>query len=307
MPPGWVSHLLEAWRDERRRAFYEHLAADHTLVLYDKHGTGLSDRDRTSFSLEAELADLRTVIDHLAPERVALLGLSQGGPVALAYAVERPESVSHLVLFGAYARGAGIASPAVRNSMLSLIRDNWGLGSKALADIFMPGADAQAAEAFARLQRSSAEAEMARRLLELAYRIDVGEKLPDVRTPTLVIHREGDRAIPYPLALELARSIPDARLVALPGRGHFPWLEDAAAVLKNVREFLGESAGPSPAQTAPIPSAVSQGSLTSPPRLRGFPTYLDSFVETELTDLGRLLVLTRLVTLTGPGGRAKPD
>ena len=227
--------------------------------------------------------------------------------MAIAYAIEHPERVSHLVLFGAYAHGAGIASPAIRNSMLSLIRDNWGVGSKALADIFMPGADAQAAEAFARLQRSSAEAEMARRLLELVYRIDVREKLADVQTPTLVIHREEDRAIPYPLALELARSIPDARLVVLPGRGHFPWLEDSAPILRNVREFLGESNGPPDTQTGPLPAAASEQSLSPRLRLRGFPTYRDSFVgrEAELADLGRLLALTRLLTLTGPGGTGK--
>ena len=263
MPPGWVSHLREAWRDDRRRAFYERLAADHTLVLYDKHGTGLSDRDRTSFSLEAELADLRAVIEHLGLERVAFLGISQGGAVAIAYAIERPERVSHLVLVGAYAHGAKIARPAIRNSMLLLVRENWGVGSKALADIFMPGADAQAAEAFARLQRASAGAEMARRLLELVYGIDLRDKLTNVRTPTLVVHREEDRAIPYPLALELARLIPHARLVSLPGRSHFPWLEDAAAILRSVREFLAESTGANFTQKSPLPDPPSE-SRSSP-------------------------------------------
>ena len=307
MPPGWISHLQEAWLDDRRREFYGRLAQSHTLVLYDKHGTGLSDRDRTDFSLEAELIDLRTVIDHLALERVALVGLSQGGSVAIAYAVECPERVSHLVLVGAYAHGEGIADAGVRNSMLAVVRDNWGLGSKALADIFMPGADARAAEDFARLQRTSADAATACRLLKLVYDIDVRELLPQVRTPTLVLHREGDRAIPQRLAVEIARSVPRARLVSLSGQSHFPWLEDTDAILTNVHEFLAESIGPFRAPTGELSAEGREAEARPDVPIRGFPTYLDSFVgrETESRELERLLDTTRLLTLTGPGGTGK--
>jgi len=112
-PPGWISHLEESWANPSQRAFYEALARGRTLVIYDKHGTGLSDRGRKDFTLEAELSDLETVIDHLAFDSVALVGISQGGPVAAAYAAEHPDRVSGLVVCGGYASGGAISTPDV--------------------------------------------------------------------------------------------------------------------------------------------------------------------------------------------------
>jgi class 3 adenylate cyclase len=239
-PPGWVSHLEVQWEDERWRAFYETLAGRHTVVLYDKHGTGLSDRNRIDFSLEADRRDLETVVDHLRLKRLALLGVSQSGPAAIAYAVKHPRRVTHLILYGTYAAGDTIAKDEVKAAMLSLIRAHWGVGSKALAEVFVPGADAITAQYIAKLQRESATAEMAAQLLALVYQMNVADLLPRLRVPTLVIHRQRDRAMPFQLGRDLAALIPNARFVPLKGDIHVPWLGDADSVLGAIDEFLGE-------------------------------------------------------------------
>ena len=319
LPPGWISHLEESWASQSQRAFYEALAHGRTLVMYDKHGTGLSNRDREDFSLGAEVRDLETVIDHLAFERVALVGVSQGGPVAAAYAAGHPDRVSRLIVYGGYADGEAIATLDMRESILGLIRAHWGIASKALADIFMPGADAADSESFARLQRASATSEMACELLGLAYRIDVRSMLPRLRVPTLVIHREKDRAIPFRLGREVANLVPDARFVSLPGKVHFPWLEDSEAIVRAMDDFLAEEPpGQGAKSTRQITSRSEVGRAeaagAAPPSeggqplsLRNFPSYVTSFVgrEGEVRAIATAFETTRLLTLTGPGGTGK--
>jgi class 3 adenylate cyclase/pimeloyl-ACP methyl ester carboxylesterase len=239
-PPGWISHVEQSIKDQAIYRFAEELARHHLFVTYDKHGTGLSDRNRTEFTLEAELYDLETVLEHLHLERVALLGISQAVPVCVAYAAKYPERVSHLILYGGYARGSAIATDDVKASMLSLIRAHWGMGSKALADVFMRGADAQTAEDFVKFQRAAATAETAAQLLDLCYRIDVSDLLGNVRAPTLVLHRDRDKAISPALGRELAALIPGAQFMPLEGRIHAPHLGDPDAVLRAVAEFLGD-------------------------------------------------------------------
>jgi class 3 adenylate cyclase/pimeloyl-ACP methyl ester carboxylesterase len=255
-PPGWVSHLELQWEEPKERSFYERLARHHTLVLYDKHGTGLSDRNRTDFSLEAELGDLETIIDRLELERLALFGASQGGPVAVAYAVKHPQRVTHLVLYGTYAQGGAITTDEIKASLLSLIRAHWGVGSQALADIFLPGADASTIQWLARVQRASATAEMAARLLDLVYQINVSELVPGLRVPTVVMHRQQDRVIPFELGRELAALIPNARFIPLEGNIHFPWLGDALSVLRIIGQFLGDE------EEEPRPPAPPSGLVT---------------------------------------------
>jgi class 3 adenylate cyclase len=254
-PPAWVSHLDLDRQDERRRAFHEALARRHTVVLYDKHGTGLSDRNRTDFSLEADLRDLETIIDRLKLRRLALLAVSQAGPVAVAYAVKRPRRVSHLLLYGTYADGDAITKDEFKASMLSLIRAHWGVGSKALADIFVPGADAATLDRFARFQRESATPAMAAELLALVYQMNVADLVRRLRVPTVVIHRRKDRAIPFRLGRELAALIPNARLAPLEGNIHPPWLGDTQPVLTAISEFLGKGEEASVAAEASEPGA----------------------------------------------------
>jgi pimeloyl-ACP methyl ester carboxylesterase len=238
VPTPWVSHQELIWQMPGYRRFWEMLANHHTFVCYDRPGTGLSDRNRTEFSLDSELRDLEIVVDHLKLKRLALLGHSFGGPVAIAYAVKHPRRVSHLILYASYARGAAITTEEVKGAMISLIQAHWGVGSKAMADLLLPG-DA-ASEFGAKYIRECAAPEVAAKIIDFAYRNDVVHLLASLRVPTLVLHRHQDRAVPFRLGRELASLIPNARFVPLEGRENLPWAGDFESVLRAIAEFLGD-------------------------------------------------------------------
>jgi len=239
IPPGWVSHLQLQWEHPSARDYLEKGTRNQTFLFYDKHGCGLSERNRTEFTLESEVRPLEAVIDHLKLKRFALFGFSQGGPIAITYAIKYPRRVSHLILYDSYARGEAITTEEFKKSFSSLIRSAWGIGSKTLADIFLPGTDVSALKWFTRLQREATSAEMAAKLLDLTYKFDVTDLLPRLRVPTLVIHRKGDKAIPFNLGREMASMIPNSRFVPLEGSVHLPFFGDADAVLRITGEFLG--------------------------------------------------------------------
>jgi pimeloyl-ACP methyl ester carboxylesterase len=154
-------------------------------VAYDKPGCGLSDPWPAPQTLDSDLEVLRTVIDHLELGRVDLLGLSMGAPVSLAYAVQHPERVGRLMLYGGFADGHQVASAEVRAAMIELVRAHWGLGSDVLADIFLPDGTAEAKVRFAELQRRSTTAGIASELLAQCYELRVDDLLDRVATPTL--------------------------------------------------------------------------------------------------------------------------
>ncbi len=253
VPPGWISHLELSWALPPERRFYETLASGRTLVRYDKPGCGLSDRVERVQSLEGEIEALAAVVRALGADRFELLGSSLGVAVSVAWAATRPESVARLVLYGGWLRGAEIAPPAVREHVVGLVRTHWGLGSEILGEIFIPEAGPAVRAAFARYEREAASPEVAARMLELSYVVDVTPAARSVRTPTLVLHREHDRAAPFAQGEALARAIPGARFVRLAGRTHVPYLGDADSVLKPIRRFLGLRAGRRPAQPSLTP------------------------------------------------------
>jgi pimeloyl-ACP methyl ester carboxylesterase/DNA-binding CsgD family transcriptional regulator len=236
----WVSHLELDWERPEFRAFVEALAARRTVLRYDPLGSGLSDRPGRAGSvhLDGEVATLASVLDDAVQGPSALLGVSSGGCVAAALAAREPARVEALVLYGSYAQGVRITTPEVRETMLSAIRAHWGMGSRLLADVFLPGADARELDAFARYQREAADPEVAAEHLAFVYRCDVRAELPRIGAPVLVLHRRDDRAIPHELGRDLAASVPDGRLLSLTGAQHLPWFGDAAAVVGAVGEFL---------------------------------------------------------------------
>lgn len=245
--PWWVSHIELDWERPDFRAFLEALARDRMVLRYDPLGTGLSDRtDPGHGGLDAELVTLEAVLDGIDVQRAALLGISSGACLAAALGARSPERVEALVLLGGYTSGARITTPEVRDSILAAVRAHWGLGSRLLADIFLPEATAEELEAFARFQREAASAEAAAEHLGFVYSVDVREDLPRVQAPTLVLHRRDDRAINYDLGRELAAAVPDARLHTLAGSQHLPWRGDAAAVVAAVGEFLNGRPAPPP-------------------------------------------------------------
>ena len=258
VPPGWVSHLDRVQGDPVERAFLERLAEHNTVVFYDKHGCGLSDRNRTDFTLEDDLLDLDAVAEHLAVTRFALFGNSSGGSMSLLYAARHPETVTRLALYGT---SAGIAPgehprfEATKAALAGLIRANWGLASKALADVFYPkGVDLETRERYARFERTAATGEMAATLLERAeFETDLRPLLPEITAPALVLHRRGDQAVPFNAGRELAMLLPNARFVPLEGDIHVPAEGDTESVLRPLLEFLSEAGEPD----AKLPSGIT--------------------------------------------------
>lgn len=251
----WCSHLGLDWQDMRFRRFVLALAEDHRVIRYDRPGSGLSDRDGpTPRSLAQEVAVLLGLIDAVGLESPALFGGSSGSVVAAGCAAAMPDRVSRLVLYGGYANGREIASPAARAAMVDLVRRHWGLGSRVLADIFVPGASAEERADFARFQRQVASPEAAAQELSLVYAHDATELLARVTVPTLVLHRRDDRAIPVALGRDLATRITGARLVELTGAAHFPWAGNAATVVSTTLTFLaGRDPGPDAAARRAAP------------------------------------------------------
>ena len=254
-PAWWVSHLELDWGDQAFRGLWESIGAGYTLVRYDRLGVGMSDRDvrDEDLTLDGEVALLGAVLDELALEKVVLVGGSSGSCAAVAFAARFPERVERLLLYGAYADGSSITSAEVREAIVATVRSHWGLGSRVLADIFLGDADSAAQERLARHQRAAASPATAAAMLELIYRNDVQAEVERVRAPTLVVHRRGDRAIPYHLGRELAAAIPKATLIPLTGTAHFPWAGDTQSVARALRSALAPEA---PADVAGEPAAV---------------------------------------------------
>jgi len=244
MPPPWVTSLAFVLEDPISNQFIEKLARKSMVIFYDKHGCGQSDRDRKEFTLESELFDLETVVDHLGFDEFTLFGASMSGPISISYTARHPKRVNRLILYGTYANGEKLAKKKVQVAITSLIRASWGLGSKAIADIFIPEAKTEELQSLAELQRLSSDPEIAARLLELCYSIDVTETLSDIQIPTLILHREEDKSISIRNGRQLASEIPDALFKILNGAAHPPWYGESQQIIEEILEFLGKGETP---------------------------------------------------------------
>ena len=255
----WLTHLEFDWESPLWRHWLEGLADGRMVLRYDERGCGLSDRDIDDVSLDARVADLEAVIDAAGFDRVALLGMSQGGPVAVAFAARRPERVSHLVLFATFARGRLMRDPSPSDReqaqvMESLIRMGWGQGLPAFrrlfTTLFIPDATPEQMEWFDELQRVTADPETAVRIRHARNHDDVTDEATRVACPTLVIHARGDALAPFTEGRRLATLIPGARFVALESRNHILLADEPAwAQLRSeLRNFLGPPEVAAPAE-----------------------------------------------------------
>jgi len=254
----WVTHLEEEWQDAHARRFFEDLARSHRVVRYDRLGTGLSDREGASApTVASEVRTLRAILDECGPAPVALFACSCAGVAAAHVASRTPERISKLVFFGAYVSRADIPA-ATRRSLVDFVRTNWPLAAQMLAGLILPKADGSAIEAMSRYQRHSASAEVAGAFLELDLTADARGYLPSVETPTLVLHRRGDRTVPISHGREVARLLPNARFVALDGDAHLPWLDDQRALRRALVGFLGDSAATEVNGDSPLSSRETE-------------------------------------------------
>ena len=265
---NWLSHLEFDLRSPVWQHWYEELSRDHLLVRYDERGCGLSDWDTPENSFEVWVRDLETVVDAAGIDRFSLLGISQGGPVAIAYAVRHPDRVSHLILYGTYARGwlRRDISPqerAEREAMMTLTLHGWGRDVPAYREpftrTFIPEASEEQRNWFNELQRITCSPENAVRLQHAMGDIDVTGLLPQVVVPTLVLHARGDMRCPFDEGRSLAAAITGSRFVALDSRNHLLLEQEPAwaQFLREARLFLGADPTPSRPEVSASVEAVA--------------------------------------------------
>lgn len=244
--PGWVSHVEEAWEEPTLARFLRRLASFSRLILFDKRGTGMSDRvpEGRLPTLEERMDDLRAVLDAVGSERTALLGVSEGGTMSVLFAATYPERTVALVGYGIFAKRTWspdypwAPTPEERQQDFELAEREW--GGRMDLDVIAPSAAGD--EAFMRRLatyfRRGASPGAAVALLRMNTEIDVRSVLPSVRAPTLIMHRTHDREVRVEEGRYIAERIPGARLVELPGDDHLPWVGDVEPVLAEIESFL---------------------------------------------------------------------
>ena len=249
---NWLNHLEYDWDSPIWRHVFRGLARDHRLIRYDARGNGLSDWDVKDMSFNALVRDMESVVAAAGVKRFPVLGISQGCAISIEYAIRNPERVTHLVLHGGYASGWRVrgdpAEVARREAMLTLILHGWGQDNPAFRQVFtsgfIPEGTPEQVTWMNELMRVSTSPQNAVRLQETLSTVDIRERLRLVRVPTLVIHSRHDGRVSYPRGLELARGIPNARLLTLESRNHL-LLEHEAEFLRfmaTIREFLRSEA-----------------------------------------------------------------
>lgn len=244
--PGWVSNVETSWDEPTLARLLEGLARFSRLILFDKRGTGLSDRvpDTQLPTLETRMSDVTAVCEAVGSKAAALVGASEGGAMSILFAATYPERTSALVLIGAFARrrpGPDFPwgrTPEQYAAVMREIETHWG-GPVGL-DLRAPSRahDPRFRDHWARYLRSGASPGAAAALMRMNADIDVRDVLPAVRVPTLVLHRTGDLAVQVELGRHLAGAIPGATLVELPGIDHLPWAGDTDRLVAEVEAFL---------------------------------------------------------------------
>jgi pimeloyl-ACP methyl ester carboxylesterase/class 3 adenylate cyclase len=247
---GWISNLDMNWQILGYEAWVERLTSFCRLIVFDKRGSGLSDRDVGDSTLEERMDDLRAVLDAVGSERAAVLGFSEGGSLAMLFAASYPERVRALVLFGTFPRSfeapdfpeGRLLSERV-NELIRIVDVEWGEGRT--LERISPSLvkEPAAVEFMGRLERASLSPRAARTHLRWILEIDTRSVARSLHVPTLVMHRSEDRLIPISGGRWLGANIPGARFVELPGDDHAPWSGDVHLVGAELEEFLTGSRG----------------------------------------------------------------
>ncbi|HVH04101.1 MAG TPA: alpha/beta fold hydrolase [Amaricoccus sp.] len=247
---NWLNHIEYDWESPVWSHMLHWLASGRTLVRYDARGNGLSDWDVPEISFDAFVRDLEAVVDAAGLDRFTLFGASQGCAFSIAYAVKYPDRVNKLVLYGGFARGRRLRGTAAdreqAEAMLTLMRTGWGQDNPAFrqffTSLFVPGGTPEQMEWFNELQRKTTSAENAVKLRLVSDHMDVVALLPQVRTPTLVLHCRDDAVQPFEEGRFIAAGIPGARFVGLDGRNHLILEADPGwpRLQQEVESFLAE-------------------------------------------------------------------
>jgi DNA-binding winged helix-turn-helix (wHTH) protein/pimeloyl-ACP methyl ester carboxylesterase len=246
---NWLNHLEFEWESPVWHHWVRELVRHHRLIRYDERGCGLSDWDVKDISFDAWVRDFETVVSALDLDRFAVLGISQGAAIAIAYAVKHPEKVSHLVLYGGYARGWAKRSSQEeierKHALNTLIRLGWGRDHPVFRQmwttLYIPEGTLEQMQWFNDLQRITASPENAVRFSCAFGDIDVVDLLPRVQMPTIVFHCDQDAAVPFEEGRLVAANIAGAKFVPLVSRNHLLLGTEPAwdVFLRELGEFLG--------------------------------------------------------------------
>ncbi|MFY9608030.1 MAG: alpha/beta fold hydrolase [Blastocatellia bacterium] len=243
---GWVSNLDYFWEDPSYARFLNRLASFSRLILFDKRGTGLSDRVHESElpTLEQRMDDVRAVMDAVGSDKAALFGVSEGGPMCALFAATYPERTAGLVIYGSYAKRIWspdypwAPTPQERQKWYDLLQQGWG-GVVDLATLAPSvAADERFKEWWAAYLRQSASPGAALALARMNTQIDIAHVLPAIRVPTLILHRVGDLDADVGGGRYLAEQIHGAKYIELPGNDHLPWVGNQDAILDQAQQFL---------------------------------------------------------------------
>ncbi len=236
MTPGFTSHLDLLWTLPSFVGFAEHLSSFARVVIFDKRGTGLSDPTSGATAFEKRIDDIEAVMDAVGFESATLIGVSEGGPLSALFAATHPERVDRLVLYGTFARGSQI--PPELFAAFEDAVEHWGEGRTSALFSAKEGDSALRKRIAGMFERASASPGMARALIESIKAMDITPALDTLAMPTLVLRRQDDPFASKLWSEEMAKRIPNARLVAVPGSEHLPWFGDSTALVDEIEQFV---------------------------------------------------------------------
>lgn len=241
MPPPPFSHILLEWQNPNRRSLYEQLAQTFRLVRYDGRGSGLSEREVFSFSLDDQVLDLQAVVDCLKLDRFALLAQFFAGPVAINYAVHHLDRVSHLFLWCTFARASDFMTTPITEAIVGLADKDWELFTETLAHDRLGWSSGEQARRFAAFMRGCVTPEILQLALGPLSTYDAAPLLPLVSCPTLIIHSGQFQGIDIRVSRGLASTIPGARLTVLEGLSPSLSSGEVHSIVQTIYRFSGET------------------------------------------------------------------
>ena len=241
--PGWIFHLEVVWEHPAFETFMRRLARNFRVIMFDKRGTGLSDRVSIS-EMEQRMDDVRAVMDATGSERASLMGWSEGGNIAALFAATHPDRIDGLVLYAAGARYVqapdypfGMTEDFVENAR-EIINNAWGQGLGAYYAVPSRAEDERFRRWFGRYERLTVSPGEGLAMLDLNLKIDTTEVLRHLQVPTLVLHNVGDLLVPIEFSRYIADQVPDSKLVELPGDDHLFWFSNTNEVVGEIEDFL---------------------------------------------------------------------
>ena len=244
--PGFVSNVQAVWDFTEHANFLRRVASFCRLIIFDKRGTGMSDRTSQLFSLEQRMADVQAIMDDVGLERAALFGISEGGPMSILFAASYPQRTAGLIVYGSYAKRSWAPDYPFgwKEDRWKVVLDNidrhWGTPEGVNLSMWAPSIthDEQIAARATAYFRAAASPGAVLAVMNMNREIDVRHVLPSVHVPTLILHRVDERVLDIEHARYLAQYIPQAKLVELPGIDHMPWIGDSEAIVQEMEEFL---------------------------------------------------------------------